>query len=403
MIANQEFWEDDLEVPATELLLSFQNPDLCKSWINSLNNKQLNVILKQHFNYQQHLFDNSPYYDYRSVQQKRKFLIDSNLDYLPNYYLISYFSRLKSDSAIIEIAKPILSGDVKYDKKSILFTLFLIDHNLLKHVFLFNKVQKRSFSSFILNNPPRQRQSSFKDFLSKEVLREILTQHDSLANDNFESKFKGFFYYQDRIYLFIRRASDSDLVLSSNQVIHGYKPDWIILDFSLNSNQVNLCTKNLKRGLEIANSIASRYFQRECSFINLRNQNKVAQVRTFLTDCVHELIKDIKLIELKFTSPEPSTYFTLNTNSIEKWLKVLEPSIGSIIYNISLVQHTKVIFRNKKVTLSFHANTDYIAINYSEHVLDKKEREDFKLMFSNTYGLTILSKAKSNFLQANSY
>ncbi|EEB55278.1 putative phage related protein [Wolbachia endosymbiont of Culex quinquefasciatus JHB] len=95
MIANQEFWEDDLEVPATELLLSFQNPDLCKSWINSLNNKQLNVILKQHFNYQQHLFDNSPYYDYRSVQQKRKFLIDSNLDYLPNYYLISYFSRFE--------------------------------------------------------------------------------------------------------------------------------------------------------------------------------------------------------------------------------------------------------------------------------------------------------------------
>ena len=55
-------------------------------------------------------------------------------------------------------------------------------------------------------------------------------------------------------------------------------------------------------------------------------------------------------------------------------------------------------FQNKKVTLSFQANIqdpNYIVINYSEHVLNKKEREDFKSLIKDTYGITVLSRAKA--------
>ncbi|WP_237342894.1 hypothetical protein [Wolbachia endosymbiont of Folsomia candida] len=316
MVISQKFWEDDLEIPATDLLLRFKNQNVRESWLNSLTGRQLNIILKRHFNHQHQLFDSSAYYDSRSVQQKRKILIDSDSDCLPNYYLVSHFSRLKSDLAIIEVAKPALTiesfllNNNKCDKKSILFTLFIIDPNLLIYVCHFNKVQKRSFSPFILQNPPRQKSIPFANFLSEEVLQKILKQHDLSADDDFKNKFKGFFYHQNRIYLFIRRASDSDLLLNSNQVIHGYKPDMIILDFTLNANQVNLCTKDIEHGLKIANSIVSQYFELECSFVNIHNQNDVARLRTFLSDCTHESIPDIKLVELKFSPTEPSTYFT---------------------------------------------------------------------------------------------
>lgn len=409
-----EFWESSLEMPVSSLLKDFQDPILRESRLNSLSGRQLGVIFNHCFQDKQNgqLFKDYEFWkcDNISTQQKRKMLTDVS-ESLLNYFLVSRFSNSKSDLAVTEVAKsifnvePYLLQNNKYDKKSLLLTLFITDPNLLKQVFHFNKVQKKSFSPFTLKNPSRQRPIQFKDFLSDTVLQQILTQHDLSRNDGFISQFQGFFFHQNSIYLSIRRASDLDLLLNSNQVVHGYKPDWIILDFSSNANQVSLSTKNIKHGLKIANSIVSLYFGLECSFVSLHSQNTVAQIRTFLNSYIPKSgLNDISICELKFTLTEPQTFITLNTNDVEKWLNVLEPSVGSVLHEVSLIQHVKVMFNNKKVTLSFQVqDSNYIAINYSEHILNKKEREDFKLLFKNTYGLTILSKAQSNYLQANSY
>ncbi|GFR25811.1 putative phage related protein [Trichonephila clavata] len=412
---SREFWESSLEMPVSSLLKDFQNPILRESWLNSLSGRQLTVIFLHLFKDQQNaqLFKEHELWKHDDIptQQKRKMLTDVS-ESLLNYYLVSRFSNSKSELAITEVAKPVLNSELyllqnnKYDRKSLLFTLFITDPNLLKQIFHFNKVQKKSFSPCILKNPPRQRSTSFKDFLSDSVLQEILTHHDLSRDDGFTSQFQGFFHHQDRIYLFIRRASDSDLILNSNQVVHGYKPDRIILDFSSNANQVNLCTKNIKHGLKIANSIVSQYFEYECSFVDVHNHNAVAQVRTFISSCVQKSIPNVSMYELRFLSSKPRTYLTLTTDNIEGVLQKIEPVVGSVLRDISLIQHVKVMFESKKVTLSFQANIhdpNYIAINYSEHVLNKKEREDFKSLFKNIYGLTILSKAKSSYLQANNY
>lgn len=153
--------------------------------------------------------------------------------------------------------------------------------------------------------------------------------------------------------MFIRRASDSDLILNSNQVVHGYKPDRIILDFSSNANQVNLCTKNIKHGLKIANSIVSQYFEYECSFVDVHNHNAVPQVRTFISSCVQKSIPNVSMYELRFISSKPRTYLTLTTDNIEGVLQKIEPVVGNVLHDISLIQHVKVMFESKKVTLSF--------------------------------------------------
>lgn len=162
---SREFWENDLEIPAADLLFQFQDSNVRENWLHSLSGKQLNVIFHHSIKDKQNeqLFNDHKLwkYDDISVQQKRKMLINIS-ESLFIYYLISYFSRAKLDSVTIEVAKPVLNEDVietflLSDKKSILFTLFTIDPNLLKHVFHFNKVQKRSFSSFVLKMPPRQK------------------------------------------------------------------------------------------------------------------------------------------------------------------------------------------------------------------------------------------------------
>ncbi|WP_339045297.1 hypothetical protein [Candidatus Mesenet endosymbiont of Agriotes lineatus] len=403
---SYEFWENDLEVPAHYLLSRFQNPEIRKFWLDSLTGKQLNIIFKHCFNHQQQLFEDDISHNNMSVQQKRK-IIANGSDVLFNYYLISYFDRTKLESAISEVARLaitqklmelyLIKNNTKYDKRSLLFLLFQTNYSLLKSVYHFDKVQKRGSTAFTLQKVPRQvNNTPFKDFISQEIIEQILKEDDARRNDSLKNQLQGLFYHQNRIYVFIRRASDFCFLLNSNKVVHGHKPDWIIIDFSLNANQVNLCTKSISQGLRITNYIVSQYFERECSFINTHNQTEVAQVRTFLNACVHKSVPNINLFELKFSSSQ--TYITLTTNDIEQWLQKLEPSVGSILHNVSLVQHARVIFQNKKVTLSFQINgqdQNYIAINYSEHILNKKERDDFKSLIKDTYGITVLSKAKA--------
>lgn len=102
---------------------------------------------------------------------------------------------------------------------------------------------------------------AFKSFLSKEIVHEFLQEYDYEKDDGFETELRGFLYHQNLIYVFILRASDKDLLFNSNRIIHWYRTDWILLDFSLHDNQVNLSSKNLNEIIKIANNITSRFLK----------------------------------------------------------------------------------------------------------------------------------------------
>jgi hypothetical protein len=405
---NCEFWESDLEVPVSYLHGRFQSHETRKLWLDSLSGKQLNVIFQncfQHYLNKQLFNDGS--YDDTSTQQKRKILTNCS-DSLFQYYLISYFDRAKLETAVSEVARfaitqelmasYLIKNNTKYDKKSLLFLLFHINYEFLRSVYHFDKVQKKGFSSFTLQNSPRQLKIPFKSFLSKEVVCELLQEYDAKKDDSFETQLQGFFYHQNRIYVFIRRASDIDLLLNSNKIVHGHKPDWMIFDFSLNGTHVNLCAKNTNKAVEIANSIVSCYFASSCIFVSVKDKNFSAQVYKFLQACIEGFDTNICIFELNFKSAcfkNSNTYLTLTVkpyDPIAEELHLLKSSIGNVLKSI---QSAKVMFQNKKVTLSFKDSEGYIAIYYSEHPLNKKEREDLNIHMKQIYGLTILSRANS--------
>ncbi|MDR1139418.1 MAG: hypothetical protein LBJ80_04170 [Rickettsiales bacterium] len=391
---SHEFWESDLEVPVNLLLDRFQDSNIRQSWLDSLSGKQLSIIFqhcfKNHLNGQ--LFQDGDYDD-RSTQQKRKILA-SYSDSLFNYYLISYFDRTKLEATVSEVARfaltqelmrsYLIKNNTKYDKRSLLFLLFHINCELLKSVYHFDKVQKRGFVSFALQKSPRQINTSFKEFMSREAVEQIL---------KFENQLQGFFHHQDRIYMFVRRGSDIDLLLNSNKVVHGHKPEWMILDFSLDGTKVNLCAKNTNKAVEIANSIVSCYFDCECTFVNIQDKNFPLQVHKFLQACIEGSDPNICIFELNFKSDyfkNSNTYLTLSVkpyDPIAPELHILKPSIGNVLQSI---QSAKVMFQNKKVTFSFKSSGE---IYYSEHPLNKKEREELKKHMEQSYALTILSRA----------
>lgn len=401
-----EFWESDLEIPVKYLLERFQNKEVRKLWLDSLSGKQLSTIFQNCSKclVNKQLFTDGNY-DNTSVQQKRRMLTNYSED-LFSYYLISYFDRTKLEFAVSEIARSALTeglmasylvkSSTKYDKRSLLFLLFHEDCNLLKSVYHFDKIQRKGFISFALQRAPRQLATPLKDFISKETIRQILKEDDDKRNDGFETQLQGLFYHQDRTYILIRRASDIDLVLNSNRVVHGHKPDWVILDFSLSGTQANFGAKNIDQAAEIANSIVSSYFKCECVFVNVKDQNFAAQVYKFLKACVEGSDSEICVFEVKFKLScfkNSNTYLTLTVkpyDTIEPELHVLKLSTGNVLQSI---QSIKIMFKDKRLTLSLKSNGEYIAIYYSEHPLNKREREDLKAHMEQSYGLTILSRA----------
>ncbi|WP_065106763.1 hypothetical protein [Wolbachia endosymbiont of Nomada ferruginata] len=403
---NRKFWEDDLEVPVNYLLERFHNTEVRHSWMNSLSGRQLSVIFQHCFKDKLNgqLFDDQDY-DNTSIQYKRK-VIAKHLDSLVIYYLISCFERAKLEATVSEIARSalteelmksyLLKGNNKYDKKSLLFLLFHVDHNLLKSVYHFEKIQRKGSVSFALQKTPRQPNVPFKDFISQETIVQILKEDDIKRNDGFENQLQGFFYHQNRLYVLVRRASGIDLLLNSNKVIHGHKPDWMILDFLVNGTQVDLTAKNIDQATEIANSIASRYFSSECVFVNAQDKNFAEQVYKFIKVCVDGSDSNIFTFELKFQSNRfkySNTCITLTViphDPIASELYILHPSIGDILKSIELM---KIIFQGKKIGLFFKRSDEHIAIYYSEYPLNKKEREDFKAYMKQFYGLTILPRA----------
>lgn len=66
-----------------------------------------------------------------------------------------------------------------------------------------------------------------------------------------------------------------------------------------------------------------------------------------MNDCVKQHVPDIRLFELKFGPSKSKTNLTLNTDNIEEWLQKIEPSVGSVLHDVSLVQHIKVLFKVK--------------------------------------------------------
>ncbi|GFR03621.1 uncharacterized protein gp10 [Trichonephila clavata] len=369
---NRKFWEDDLEVPVNYLLERFHNTEVRHSWMNSLSGRQLSVIFQHCFKDKLNgqLFDDQDY-DNTSIQYKRK-VIAKHLDSLVIYYLISCFERAKLEATVSEIARSALTEE------------------LMKSYLLKGSV------SFALQKTPRQPNVPFKDFISQETIVQILKEDDIKRNDGFENQLQGFFYHQNRLYVLVRRASGIDLLLNSNKVIHGHKPDWMILDFLVNGTQVDLTAKNIDQATEIANSIASRYFSSECVFVNAQDKNFAEQVYKFIKVCVDGSDSNIFTFELKFQSNRfkySNTCITLTViphDPIASELYILHPSIGDILKSIELM---KIIFQGKKIGLFFKRSDEYIAIYYSEHPLNKKEREDFKAYMKQFYGLTILPRA----------
>jgi len=399
---NRRFWEHDLELPIERLMTEYSDVLSRQNWIESLSGRQLTV-----------LYAASNDLDFTQevpLSKMRQMLVEKS-EQLFDYYLVNRFNHAKLETAVSDIAKEILSDELlefclvknnKYDKKSLLFALFKQKPDALKNIYHYDKIHKKGFAAFVLMNPPRQRELSFDEFVLSSPITKILEKYDASLGDDFESTLQDVFLHNDRLYLFIRRASDEDVLLNCDQLLHGHKPEWTIIDFAANGNQVNICAKCPQKSVFIANALVSDYFGKELSFVDAGDVNFSKQVERFIRHSASHQTDEIKLFEIKFRSPylHNNTEIVISTcphDSIAEDLQAIQAAVGDILADITAVDSIKVLYKNKRITLYFRCldeACDHIRICYSEHVLDKNAREAFKSWMRTTYGLKVLPKAR---------
>ena len=202
--------------------------------------------------------------------------------------------------------------------------------------------------------------------------------------------------------VFIRRAERPDLVLRKGGIIHGYRPEWIILDFADSAKRVDISSVSVSVPLEIANRLVSSYFGRSCEYENESQITFAKQLERFLDIIRNEKAGELLLVEVVvLNSPlegSPKIKITdPDSHPIGDAIGHFEKAVGGILSEIENIESIKVYYHNKRVSLIFEKiedEEDKYVVRYSDHRLNATERRTFEDYLRDTHGITILSTEK---------
>lgn len=182
--------------------------------------------------------------------------------------------------------------------------------------------------------------------------------------------------------------------------MHGYKSEWIILDFAGDARRVDISSVSVDLPLEIANRIASAYFKRGCEYENESIASGPKQIEAFLA-CVRPVKEGpLLLVELTcgtsaLTGGSGIRIRQPDSRSIGDSLDHFEQQIGKL--RLPDIESVKVLYRKKRVSLIPEASDDEpgaFVVRYSDHRLNARERIDFETHMRESHGLTVLSTEK---------
>ena len=398
--AVRAFWEDDLEMTLEGILACVRENGAMDEWVGKRTGRQVNVLCA-----------NLSADGNGSVREKKNLLRSTGHDDLVPYLLVDQFSKFKSKVATIEFAKGVLTEDDlktchikedEFDKTALLFAIFHQEPTDLRLVFHLDKIHKSGFARMKLRETARRRQESFEDFLQPDTVTGTLADFDAAKRDGRTSEFKDVVAHGDSQLVFIRRAERPDLILRSGGVVHGHRPEWIILDFQDNAKRVNISSVSVSVPLEIANRLASRYFGKTCEYENESQITYARQLERFLGILKDDQAQELRFVELvvanspldgapkiKITDPD--------SNAIGVAIGHFEHAVGGVLSDIERIESIKVHYRKKRVSLIFNKEEeadDAYVVRYSDHRLNVSERRAFEDHMRDVYEISVLSTEK---------
>ncbi len=414
-VPSGEFWTNEMEFDSTRAEHDFAQDGASDRWLEKLSGQQVRMLCR---------LLNLKHAD--SIQKIRPPLHDQAAKDLTPFYLVEQFGRGKSEVAILEVAQEALPPEVvalcirqkresrkpgkketppedRYDKNALLFALYAKSPKLLKEVFHFDKVHKKGFASMAMDkaahHPPK---ASFKAFLTEKAIRETIEAYQKPRRDGSLSELQGIWVREERCYVFIRRTERPGHIHDGHRgIVHGYRPEWIVLDFSPDGDQVNIASHSIDEPREIAELIAGRFFGCPCNFVNEEKKTDVKIVKKFIA-AARASDNGIGLVEACVANSPLNGASKVRisndtTKSLRESLDQIDKIAGELMGNLANVEWIKVLYRDKRVGLLFHPDELDDAkceVRYTDQRLNAFERRKFEQEMRTGHGIHILSTEK---------
>lgn len=396
------FWEDGLEMALDPVLQPVvEGNGFLDEWLRRRTGRQVSMLGRI-------LGTNGD----GSVQRRKAVLGGQGEATLP-YVLVEHFGRYKSRVAVVEFAKGKLAADVvascrkdedgeDYDTAALLFALYEQDPENLRLVFHLDKIHKSGFARMRLKKDRRKPSRPLKDAMRERDVAKVLESFDKAKHDGRRSELKAIVPNATRVLVFIRRAARQEYILSGDGIVHGYRPEWIILDFEEHAKRVSISSISVSVPLEIANRIATAYHGEACEYDNESEITYAKQIEKFLKHLAGEKTGELLLVELVAASSPLDGAPKLkisdeDSKPIGPALAHFARGIENLLDDVARLESVKVLYKKKRVSLLFDREDlgdDALVVRYSDARLNGFERKQFEDLMGDTHGIPVLSTEK---------
>ena len=384
----REFWENELEIPIDPTLAKAAEAGAIEYWLASRHGPERLIL---------HRLINAVPVQVRAELRKMAML---------PYMLVHEFTKGKSKAAAIEHAQRVLpdpllelcrtkTGDL--DPQAVCFAMYHQTPTELISVLCLDKVYKFGFAKMRLLQSIRRPEQAFADFLTPETAAAILRTLD--AGDH-RCELKRILQDGDQHTVFIRRPERPDRILRDGQIVHGYRPEWIMLEFSDSAKYVRIASISNRIPVEIANRIATAYYGTPCEYENEKLVTYRQQLCLFLRRLQADKDPELQLVELdrsNFPVAGAPTVRLSDPQSIGPAVGQLEQTIGPFLMDVEQLARIKALFHGKRVTLYFERieqAEDEFVVRCSDHRLNPSERRELEEHLKVTYAIAALSTEK---------
>ncbi len=401
--STRAFWTNELEVAYDQVLEQAIQPDFADAWIGKRTGRQVDILRRN--------LGMAEVGTGRGQVQAKKDELRANHDELRTHVLVHEFAKCKAKRAVIEVAQRVLPADVlamcrqgddNYDTLALCFAIYGHDARVLPSILHLDRIHKTGFARMRMKGNRRRPSRSLADFLTGQTVQQILVRYDRSKGDGRTSEFKNVMAHEHRHLVFIRRCERPSRIMRGHGIVHGYRPEWIVLVYFDGAKRVNISSLSVQDSLEIADRIASEYYGTDCEYENDREITYARQLERFLSHLRSGADEELALVELVVgnTPLDGSPSMTLThrqSRPIGPALAQFEQAIGDVLSTLDNIESMKVLYRGKRVKLILEKvdqTDDEYVVRYSDHQLNPLERLSFEGYMGNTHAIPVLSTEK---------
>lgn len=403
-VIDTEYWGNRLEV-GTELILEQHADDrYMEAWVAGLS-PRCRSILVERFGLATD----------QSIADTRSTILEHRDQLLP-FLLVDAATQKKRMHAIVDVARNKLpeeildqgrikadKGDERFDRNALMWLLFEHDPANLELVFLVDRTERRGFARMVLRGRRARQVRDAVVFFERDRLQRILDEYEQKERTLRQSHCSAVMREEGTVKVFIKRDHRPGFVSHGATNTFGFEREWIVLDFDEDLRRVRICSLSPDAPLQLANRIASAYFDQKVHYDNEYIVTDGNAIVEFLGSLRREPER-LPLVELVVRNSSlpgsPQLRFNARGNrSLAPALRQYSAVFGDPFERLADIESVKVFAFEKRVRLVFEPagpnQTQYI-VRYADQPLNGSDRRGFEQLMSREYGIAVLSTEKKN-------